>query len=139
VIHQRQDKGDTMHRSLLGGIIIDCETADLAQAGEFWSRALGLPIARATTSADPRYVTLQTRPGEPYVELQAVDHPSRVHLDLKTDAVDAEVARLERLGARPVRRIGHWCVMEAPTGHRFCVVALHPGENVGVLNVWDDA
>ena len=54
--------------------------------------------------------------------VQKVDHPSRVHLDIETDNVPAEVARLEKLGAKVVERIQSWVVLEAPTGHRFCVV-----------------
>ena len=54
--------------------------------------------------------------------LQKVSHPSRVHLDIETDNIEAEVARLEALGARRLEKINTWWVMEAPTGHRFCVV-----------------
>ena len=39
-----------MHRSRLGGLIIDCRTDDLEGAARFWSAALGLP---ARKSADP--------------------------------------------------------------------------------------
>ena len=69
--------------------------------------------------------------------MQAVDHPSRVHLDIKTDNLDAEVRRLEDLGATRVRRVKEWWVMQAPSGHRFCVIPLHPGQDVGRMNVWD--
>ncbi len=51
-----------------------------------------------------------------------VDHPSRVHLDIETDDIEAEVRRLEKLGAKKVQAIKAWWVMEAPTGQRFCVV-----------------
>ncbi len=54
--------------------------------------------------------------------VQAVDHPSRVHLDIETDDIEAEVERLEALGARRIAHVKGWWVMEAPTGHRFCVV-----------------
>ena len=54
--------------------------------------------------------------------LQKVPHPSRVHLDIETDDIEAEVARLEALGAKRIEKIKTWWVMEAPTGHRFCVV-----------------
>ena len=57
-----------------------------------------------------------------YVEVQAVEHDSRVHLDIEADDIDAEVGRLERLGARRLDRVHTWVVMEAPTGQRFCVV-----------------
>ena len=85
---------------------------------------------------DANYVVFDTPDGEPYIELQSVDHPSRVHLDIKTDDVEAEVLRLERLGATRLRQVKHWWIMEAPSGHRFCVIPLHPEQNVGRLNTW---
>jgi hypothetical protein len=54
--------------------------------------------------------------------VQIVDHPSRVHLDIEADDIDAEVRRLEKLGAKRIQQIQSWWVMEAPTGQRFCVV-----------------
>ena len=127
-----------MHTSGLGGLIIDCKTDDLGKEAEFWSRALGYAIKSSESMGGPSYIPLDTPPGEPYIELQAVDHPSRVHLDIKTDDVEAEVRRLEALGATRVEQIKHWWVMEAPSGHRFCVVALHPGEDVGELRSWGE-
>jgi hypothetical protein len=57
------------------------------------------------------------------IEVQKVDHPSRVHLDIETDDIEAEVRRLEGLGATRVRQVQTWWVLEAPTGQRFCVVS----------------
>jgi hypothetical protein len=51
-----------------------------------------------------------------------VDHESRVHIDIETDDIPAEVARLEQLGASVVDRLERWVVMRAPSGQRFCVV-----------------
>jgi len=51
-----------------------------------------------------------------------VSHPGRVHLDIETDDIEAEVRRLEKLGAKRVRAVHSWWVMEAPTCQRFCVV-----------------
>jgi hypothetical protein len=45
-----------------------------------------------------------------------------VHLDIETDDIDAEVRRLEKLGAKRIRQVHTWWVLEAPTGQRFCVV-----------------
>jgi hypothetical protein len=56
------------------------------------------------------------------VLVQKVDHPSRIHLDIEANDLDAEVSRLERLGARRVGFVKRWWVLEAPTGQRFCVV-----------------
>jgi len=111
-----------MHKSRLGGLIIDCETNDLDEAERFWTRALGYSSEKSADPADEGYVIFRTAPDEPHVELQKVDHPSRVHIDIETDDVEAEVARLEKLGAKRVEKVRTWWIMEAPTGHRFCVV-----------------
>ncbi|MBT8078340.1 MAG: VOC family protein [Gammaproteobacteria bacterium] len=111
-----------MHRSRLSGFIIDCNTEDLDAAAEFWGHALGAPPKeKADPSASP-YVTLDTAAGEPYIEVQKVDHESRVHLDIEADDIEAEVSRLVALGARRIADIRDWVVLEAPTGQRFCVV-----------------
>ena len=54
--------------------------------------------------------------------VQKVEHESRVHLDIESDDIEAEVARLVGLGARRLADIKGWVVLEAPSGHRFCVV-----------------
>ena len=123
-----------MHRGGLGGLIIDCQGDDLNEAARFWSEALGYPAR--TPDPDGSYVPLDVPPGQPYIECQRVDHASRVHLDIKTDDLEAEVARLEGLGAKRVKQVQHWWVMEAPTGHRFCVVRLNEGEDPGTLKQW---
>lgn len=108
-----------MHRSRLAGFIIDCNTGDLQGAADFWSGALGM----AQLGADgPAYIRLDAAARDLVIEVQRVDHPSRVHLDIETDDVDAEATRLERLGARKLEKVKTWWVMEAPTGQRFCVV-----------------
>jgi len=117
-------------------LIIDCNTDDLEMAARFWSRALGYAVRASSDPDDENYIPLDTPAGEPYIEVQSVDHPSRVHLDIKTDDLEAEVARLEELGATRVRKVKEWWVMEAPSGQRFCVVPLHEGQDVGRLNVW---
>jgi hypothetical protein len=108
-----------MHRSRLSGFILDCQTTDLEAAARFWSGALGMP--NLGFEGD-RYIRLDASRRDLTIEVQGVDHPSRVHIDIEADDVDAEAARLERLGARRVEKIRTWWVMEAPTGQRFCVV-----------------
>jgi len=108
-----------MHHSRLSTVIIDCQTSDLGNAATFWSRALG---RRAIIDpSNPTYVALSMQPGDMLCQLQAVAHESRVHLDIETDDLDAEVARLTELGAREIERHPTWVVMAAPTGHRFCI------------------
>lgn len=127
-----------MHHSRLGGLIIDCRTDDLERAGRFWSAALGWPVRPPAPGEDPRYVGLVPPPGEPYLEVQRVDHPSRVHLDIVTDDVESEVVRLEELGAVRVARFRTWWVMEAPTGQRFCVVKVGARGFPGPVTRWGD-
>jgi predicted enzyme related to lactoylglutathione lyase len=111
-----------MHRSRLAGFIIDCRGDDPQAAAAFWSAALGMETRELPGEEGTKYVRLVDRQYGLHVEVQAVDHPSRVHLDIETDDLEAEVRRLEALGARAVERVHTWCVMEAPTGQRFCVV-----------------
>ncbi len=124
-----------MHKSRLAGFIIDCETDDLPAAAAFWSGALGMQT-RTLGPGEESYVGLQGGAHGLHIEVQAVTHPSRVHLDIEADDVDAEVRRLEALGARRVARIKSWCVMEAPTGQRFCVVPSAGGDFDDAANVW---
>jgi predicted enzyme related to lactoylglutathione lyase len=123
------------HRSRLTAIVIDCNTKDLAAATRFWSGAIGRP-AKADDDADDNYTALETRPDEIGILLQRVDHPSRVHIDIESDDIEAEVARLEALGARRVEKIKTWWVMEAPTGQRFCVVRPQRGPEMPGANRW---
>lgn len=126
-----------MHRSRLGGFIIDCKTDDLAGAARFWGAALGLEVRSSDQPEDRNYAIFDTAPNELDIEVQKVDHPSRVHLDIETDDIEAEVARLEKLGARRVAKIHGWWVLEAPTGQRFCVVKIKRSEFATEANVWE--
>jgi predicted enzyme related to lactoylglutathione lyase len=109
-----------MHHSRFSTVIIDCKTSDLNGAAKFWSQAFGRPTVNANP-ANPTYVSLKMHADEVICQVQSVSHESRVHLDIETDDIDAEVARLVKLGAREVEHNDRWVVMEAPTGQRFCV------------------
>ena len=125
-----------MHRSKLAGFIIDCRTDDLAAAADFWSRALGMAARALPAEEGEKYVRLVDRTGELHIEVQKVDHPSRVHLDIETDDVEAEVRRLESLGATRVAQVHTWWVMQAPTGQRFCVVRKSSAGFDAAANEW---
>ena len=116
------------HRSRLAGFIIDCKVDDLDAAADFWSRALGCSVAdRDAGDGTAEYQQLGDTPGDLHIEVQKVAHPSRVHLDIESDDIDAEADRLEELGAKKIAFVKRWWVMEAPTGQRFCVVRMkHP-------------
>ena len=111
-----------MHRSRLSSILIDCATSEYESGVEFWSQALG----RDAIVDDDRYTTLKGRAGGVggvLIGLQRVSPNERaIHLDIETNDVEAEVLRLERLGARVKDRIGKHVVMVSPSNHAFCVV-----------------
>jgi predicted enzyme related to lactoylglutathione lyase len=111
-----------MHKSKLGGFIIDCQTDDLEGAANFWGSALGMRVRELPPEEAALYKLLEDSQHGLDIEVQKVSHPSRVHLDIESNDIEAEVRRLEKLGARRLQAISTWVVMEAPTGQRFCVV-----------------
>jgi predicted enzyme related to lactoylglutathione lyase len=113
---------ELVHKSKLAGFIIDCQTSDLESAAHFWANALGMPVRELPPDEAALYKGLEDAHHGLDIEVQIVNHPSRVHLDIETDDIEAEVGRLEKLGAKRIQGIHTWVVMEAPTGQRFCVV-----------------
>jgi predicted enzyme related to lactoylglutathione lyase len=126
-----------MHRSRLSNIIIDCQTDDVDAAAAFWAAAIGRTAESDADPSDP-YRLLEGPPGEMKILVQAVEHESRVHLDIETSDVEAEASRLEKLGAKRIAKIKTWWVMEAPTGQRFCVVRPQRPDFDENSNVWPD-
>ena len=117
-----------MHRSRLNGILIDCNVENIGAAAQFWSQMLGRPVDPPHPGTRGNYVMLETPQDEISVQIQRVDHESRVHIDIETDDIPAEVARLEKLGAVVDQRLERWVVMRAPSGQRFCIVRVQrPG------------
>jgi predicted enzyme related to lactoylglutathione lyase len=127
-----------VHKSRLAGFIIDCRTDDLDQAGLFWSQALGYSLKKSASAEDAQYKLLDTPSDDLHIEVQKVDHPSRVHLDIEADDIEAEVRRLEKLGAKRVAQVRTWWVMEAPTGQRFCVVRVQRSDFEANANTWNE-
>jgi len=111
-----------MHHSRLTSIVIDCADDRFEAGADFWAAALGRP----RVERDGRYASVRGRVGGEggvfvgFQRVRAGEHG--VHLDIETDDVEAEVARLEGLGARVKARIRRHVVMVAPSGHAFCVV-----------------
>ncbi|WP_401733275.1 VOC family protein [Stenotrophomonas muris] len=116
------------HQSRLAGFIIDCQDLPADAGAGFWAAALGLQAQAARVEGGAEYADLLGAPAGLNVEVQRVDHPSRVHLDIESDDIDAEADRLEKLSARRIGFVKRWWVMEAPTGHRFCIVRMRERE-----------
>ena len=126
-----------MHRSRLCAVLIDCKTADIDAAARFWGEALGRPVDLDHWGSRGNYRMLETQPDEPAVQIQRVEHESRVHIDIESDDIPAEVTRLEKLGATVVQRLERWVVMQAPTDQRFCVVRVQRPGFPKNANSWD--
>jgi len=123
-----------MYRSWVGAIVIDCDDLDACVA--FWSAALGAGVAHR----DDPYVFLDPLPGGLRVGLQRVPEPktakSRVHLDIASEDIAAEAARLEALGARRRAYVEHWWVLEDPCGNEFCVIGGRAEEAPAGARTW---
>ena len=125
-----------MHRSRLSVLMIHCSDATMDNGVQFWSQALGYVI-HSTESAGNPYVELTSPSGGLQVNLQRIGNQSRFHLDIETDNVEAEVERLEKLGARRQEKVNDWWVMEATSGHAFCVVPVQSHDALAQATAWE--
>jgi predicted enzyme related to lactoylglutathione lyase len=118
----------TPHRSRLCQFVIDCD--DLDQGVEFWSAALDATEEQLSAQSRHIYRRLRLPDAEIRVLLQLTHDEKlskeRMHLDLESDDVEAEVRRLEALGAvrwdhQQERGYDFW-VLRDPWGNEFCVL-----------------
>ncbi len=112
-----------MHRSRVYAILIDTPRAEADDAAAFWAAALGTE-ARPEPS-EPQFISLHGAVPGLVTAVQAVDDAPRYHLDIETDDVEAETARLLALGATEVSRWLECRVLRAPGGHLLCVLPVH--------------
>jgi predicted enzyme related to lactoylglutathione lyase len=108
------------HYSRLSIVVFDVPAADHAGEVAFWQAATGTELTRYTRF--PEYHGGAVTETLGLLVQQLGDGPARMHVDIHTDNLDAEVARLEALGAQRVSADGHWCVLRDPAGLLFCVV-----------------
>jgi predicted enzyme related to lactoylglutathione lyase len=115
------------HRSRLCAVYVDVPRSDYDRSVAFWSA--GLRRDGECEPDDPGYTTFgEATPGVEFL-VQAVGDPTpRIHLDIETDDIEAEVARLTSLGATVVERIEGWVVMRDPVGTVFCVIKVQVPE-----------
>jgi predicted enzyme related to lactoylglutathione lyase len=113
------------HRSRLCALLFDGPAESHEQSIQFWSSALGRKLLPRETP-DSAYASLE-RDSHLALDLMVQRVPAEetaLHVDIETDDVEAEVRRLERLGARRKRQVKSWWVLEDPAGHPFCVVPI---------------
>jgi hypothetical protein len=115
---------------------VSVDALDPRPVAAFWENALSW----RRTFEDDDEIVLEPPAGSPedgvVPDLLIVRVPegksakNRLHLDLRPDDQDAEVSRLEQLGARRVS-VGQdetvtWVVMADPDGNEFCVLRALP-------------
>jgi predicted enzyme related to lactoylglutathione lyase len=129
-----------MHRSRLTAAYFDIPPADFAAEVSFWAGALGRAVRR--DDKDPDYVEFEglvSGLGMMVQRLGEGGDGARVHLDIETDDIEAEVRRLEGIGAERVEWIDTWQVMRDPAGLKFCVVGVQSPEEFEANAVtWGD-
>lgn len=110
-----------MHRILLREVVIDAPTETFPATRDFWAAALLTEPRRLEDH--PEFTALEDPAALPVVGLQDIGTDrARFHLDLETDDVPAEVARLVGLGAEEVARGPAWVVLRDPAGLLLCVL-----------------
>jgi Glyoxalase-like domain len=115
------------HYSRLRLIVIDVPGDDHDQELAFWQAAIGQQLTRNERHPEYHGALLPNQQQVGLLLQRLGEGQARVHLDLHTDNVEAEVARLEKLGARRERRVLDWYVMRDPAGLLFCVVPVEVG------------
>jgi Glyoxalase-like domain len=119
------------HRSRLVQLCVDSPVALHEAEVAFWRSATGW---RYEQSVLPEYGGKLFPPPPAPVRLLfqrlGDDDPgtaTRVHIDLGTDDIPAEVARVEQLGARRSAYSGEgWVQLADPSGMPFCVTRIPP-------------
>jgi hypothetical protein len=112
-----------VHRSRVSVVLIDVPRAEAPVAAEFWSAALGVPAV--PVPGEEQFTSLPGALPGLDLAIQAVDDQARYHIDIETDDVDAETARLVGLGAAEINRWLDCHILRAPGGHLLCVIPRH--------------
>jgi hypothetical protein len=125
-----------VHRSRVSTLLIDVAAADASRSTAFWSAALG--VRAEPVPGEEQFTALPDAVPGLVTAVQAVDDRPRYHLDMETDDVAAETARLLALGAVERSRWQGCRTLEVPGGHLVCVIPLHsdPDEFAELAHVW---
>jgi hypothetical protein len=128
-----------MHRSRVSTFLIDVRRSEVERAAGFWAAALG--VRTSTPPGEPQFTELENAVPGYVTAVQAIDDEPRYHLDIETDDVGAEVARLLDLGAVEVSSWQGCHTLRAPGGHLLCVIPVHsdPEYFAEHATVWDSS
>ncbi|GIF15866.1 VOC family protein [Actinoplanes teichomyceticus] len=116
-----------MHRSRLYGLFIDTPEGHADGVSHFWAAALGGTVQ--PVPEEPEFTRIAGAFPGLAIDVQAVHDTARYHVDIETDNVDAETARLLALGAEVITDHGGHKILRAPGGHLLCVVPVQSAEH----------
>jgi hypothetical protein len=126
------------HYSRLELVAIDVPEDDHGQELAFWQGAIGKELSQGKSHPEFHGGLLPHQQHFGLLIQRLGEGRARVHLDLHTDDLEAEVVRLEKLGARREQLVQDWYVMRDPAGLLFCVVPVKAGSlNDGNAQRWD--
>jgi hypothetical protein len=121
------------HRSRLAILLLDLPPEHHAVGTAFWAGATGRTATPDPEDAD--WASLGSFADGFHLEVQRTGEgtPPRWHVDVESDDIEAEVVRLEALGARRHRFVaeGRFWQLTDPAGLVFCVVGVQTGEEFG--------
>ena len=125
-----------MHRSRLSTLLIDVPVAEARTAASFWSAALG--VAAVPVPGEEQFTSLPGAVPGLVTAVQSVDDGPRYHVDLETDDLEAETARLVELGAVEQSRWLDCRTLLVPGGQLICVIPVHsdPDEFARTAHTW---
>ncbi|MDH2414894.1 VOC family protein [Nocardioides sp. CER19] len=101
--------------------VVDVPVEHHARTAAFWAGVLGWP-AGPTWAGHPELRSFEPPGGAPYLHLQEIDGPPRVHVDVASDRPEQTVRDAVRLGAVLVGEADRWQTLRSPGGLPFCVV-----------------
>jgi hypothetical protein len=115
-----------MHRSRIGIVLVDHPEEQYDAGLAFWAGVQGVD---PEPEGDGPYAAVG-RIGSVHVEVQRTGSgtPARVHFDIESDDVAAEVARVTALGASVLDERDGYTILQDPGGLVFCVVPVQTGE-----------
>ena len=133
------------HRSRVCQFVID--VSDLDQGVAFWTAALDGTVEETSETSREIYRRIRLPDSEIRILLQRTGDrkisKERMHIDLETDDVEAEVERLEALGAvrwdhQQERGFDFW-VLRDPWENEFCVLQAEFPELLARRRPWSAA
>jgi len=125
-----------MHRSRIGVVLVDHPASSFGEAVTFWAGVQG--ATPKPDEGDDKYVAVGPAGGLSLEVQRLASGTPRVHLDIETDDLNAEVARVIDLGARILEQRDGYTILTDPGGLVFCVVPVqNPDLFEAHATTWD--